>query len=480
MRLLPRSPRGTWLLAGAVWLAGCGALWWVLPYRPRAMWPTEVPASVHGFIPGTAVVLTCPLYSLPDPSVGLPGPLLARDTATGEVREWLSGKEQLVFVDPGVDGRHVLIGRIVEGRTRLSIHDASDGSILAEVLRGGPPPENAKDRWPDPLLTKDAFRPDGRRIFYQDLRGDPGELRVWDVETKREVAAISDAGLPAAWSPDGESIVYTTYNRDANALAVRLWDLKTGQTRPLGTLPSDEAKFPTENRSPVEVRFSPDGQSVVFHLATTSRSEPEDEDALVGWDVASGRQNFRRRARSATFPANVTWFLSAESSGNPEIRCVGRRDYATGTTRDQFALKTSPEGGWLGLSPDGKLILGYDLVASRLWAMLNWQVLRGALGDLSSDHAVIWETGSGRRRYVLPTTVDAGLRSSFWYGRSERCGWSRDGALLAIAGEEELTVWDIAPRKPLWWFAAGALLFAVPLFVIVRWRVRRLRREAAA
>src|SRR5262245_23515558 len=38
IRLFPRSPRGTWLLAGAVWLAGCGTLWWALPPAPTAEW----------------------------------------------------------------------------------------------------------------------------------------------------------------------------------------------------------------------------------------------------------------------------------------------------------------------------------------------------------------------------------------------------------------------------------------------------------
>jgi hypothetical protein len=58
--------------------------------------------------------------------------------------------------------------------------------------------------------------------------------------------------------------------------------------------------------------------------------------------------------------------------------------------------------------------------------------------------------------------------------------WSADGTLLAIAGEDELTVWDIPPRRSLKWFMAGAALFALPPFVIARRRVRRLRREAAA
>jgi hypothetical protein len=87
---------------------------------------------------------------------------------------------------------------------------------------------------------------------------------------------------------------------------------------------------------------------------------------------------------------------------------------------------------------------------------------------------VIWETGSGRQRHVLPMALDSDLTSSTGHA------WSPDGTLLAIAGEDELTVWDIPPRKSLSWFAGGAGLFALPLFVIARRQVRRLRREVTA
>jgi len=58
--------------------------------------------------------------------------------------------------------------------------------------------------------------------------------------------------------------------------------------------------------------------------------------------------------------------------------------------------------------------------------------------------------------------------------------WSSDGKLLAISRPDSLTVWDIPPRKPLTWFAAGATLLALPTFTIACRRVRRLRRQAAA
>src|SRR5436853_535525 len=31
MRVVPRTVLGTWLLAGTAWLAGCAAIWWLLP-----------------------------------------------------------------------------------------------------------------------------------------------------------------------------------------------------------------------------------------------------------------------------------------------------------------------------------------------------------------------------------------------------------------------------------------------------------------
>src|SRR5262245_29610682 len=42
MGLLPRSPRGTLVLAAAVWLGGSVATWLALPARPRAVIPADV------------------------------------------------------------------------------------------------------------------------------------------------------------------------------------------------------------------------------------------------------------------------------------------------------------------------------------------------------------------------------------------------------------------------------------------------------
>ena len=47
---VPRSRRGTWLLAGAVWLAACTGWWWVLPVEPREKWYASQPSRLVGLL----------------------------------------------------------------------------------------------------------------------------------------------------------------------------------------------------------------------------------------------------------------------------------------------------------------------------------------------------------------------------------------------------------------------------------------------
>src|SRR5436190_24076803 len=65
MRLLPRTPRGIWLLAGIVWLACCGVLWWALPIRPRADWNDSGVKQFVGFVPARRAFVTHS-YRVPD------------------------------------------------------------------------------------------------------------------------------------------------------------------------------------------------------------------------------------------------------------------------------------------------------------------------------------------------------------------------------------------------------------------------------
>src|SRR5439155_15280875 len=57
MPLLPRSRRGTWLLAAAVWLAACAGLWWALPVLPRGEFRLPKGAELVSLGPGFATAL---------------------------------------------------------------------------------------------------------------------------------------------------------------------------------------------------------------------------------------------------------------------------------------------------------------------------------------------------------------------------------------------------------------------------------------
>src|SRR5262245_8817282 len=91
MRLLPRSPRGTWLLAGAVWAAGCAASWWALPVRPRAEWALSEEERLLGFLPN-GVLVTSHIDTGPDQGhEPFCGPVRLWDSASGRcLRQFLT------------------------------------------------------------------------------------------------------------------------------------------------------------------------------------------------------------------------------------------------------------------------------------------------------------------------------------------------------------------------------------------------------
>jgi hypothetical protein len=487
IRLLPGSPRGTWLLAGAVWLAGCGALWWALPYRPRAAWATEEPAVVHGFIPGTAVVLTSMPWSstIDGPPGPMLGPLVARDAATGEVREWFPDGERLTLVDPGVDGKHVLVGRVIDGRARLFLHDAADCKVIAEMPRGGPRAENENDQPADAYEQFAVFRPDGRQVAYADRVENQPWLRVWDVETRREVAALSDAGPPMAWSPDGRSLAHVSHPQLQKGWTPQLLDMDTGKVRALA------ASLETDPR-PYSLVFSRDGKTVVGTRVLLVETGPAVR-MFFAWDATTYTAPERKHREIGGFTGGggvpLTAMLHVGEPGEPELfaRFAGttqadvlsvgaergfeifpRLDHATRNEYRSFILPRDfrlPDGDKHYLchtySPDSRW-----LFFTARHTNLVLKLLGRPQNEVVCDRPHLWDTRAGRVRYSLPMTVDRDFGSVSPYG------WSPDGTLLAIAGDTTFAVWDMPPRRPLAWFAAGAVLLACPIMILASRRCR--------
>jgi WD40-like Beta Propeller Repeat len=466
IRLLPRTLRGTWLLAGAVWLAGVGALWWALPYRPRAAWQTQEPAVVHGFIPGTKTLLTSSSFmpnELGRPTDPVRGPLLARDAETGEVEEWFPDVERLTLVDPGVDGRYVLVGRVLFGRARLCLHDARRGGIVAEL----PQADERDDPLPTAIDQFAAFRPDGRQVVYSDRVGGRRCLRIWDVDSGKKVMELPDAGPPAAWSADGRVLAFASRSRGLSLGSLQLWDGSTRRSRAFRSFEPLTEEFE-------QLAFSPDGQTLVAvtqdQKAGVGRRACLDQ--VIGWEVATGREKYRRDAVWAGLSRGLPWFATADL-GDGGV-AVHRYDYASGSPCGELGQDGSLGPGTYGISPDGSLVIGSRRHSNPILEFLN-QYFPGKVPPRSIvEWPQIVETATDRPLYLLPMTLDRECRSR------SATGWSQDDTLLAIAGEDTLAVWDMPPRKSVTWFAAATLLVAVATFAIARWRIRRLRREVAA
>src|SRR5262245_15323071 len=103
MRLLPRTARGTWLLAGAVWLTGCAVVWWVLPGRPRATYPMTRGEGLHTILPDGRGVVSAREH------VGIfTGPVRVWHASTNRSVSFLTEQDQIEWADVSPDGRWVV------------------------------------------------------------------------------------------------------------------------------------------------------------------------------------------------------------------------------------------------------------------------------------------------------------------------------------------------------------------------------------
>jgi len=464
IRLLPRTLRGTWLLAGAVWLAGVGALWWALPYRPRAAWQTQEPAVVHGFIPGTKTLLTSSSFMPNDlgrPSDPVRGPLLARDAETGEVGEWFPDAERLTLVDPDVDGRYVLVGRVLLGKARLCLHDARGGGIVAEL----PQADERDDPLPTAIDQFAAFRPDGRQIVYSDRLGGRRCLRIWDVDSRTEVTALTDGGPPAAWSADGRTMAYTTRSRDQSLGTLHLWDGSMHRSRAFRTFEPLAGDFE-------QLAFSTDGQILVAvrHEQMLAPGACTFSYPVIGWDLTTAREKYRCNGMWPCLPRGLSWFATMQLS-SPLNVALQRYDYATGKLCGALEMELSIGPNRYCISPDGSLGVGSREHSNPILDFLK-QHFPGIVPPRSIiERPRLVETDTARVMCELPMELDRTFQSR------APCGWSQDGTLLAIAGLDTLAVWDVPPRKSLGWFTVGAAVLVCLIVMLGLWRVRRLPRE---
>ena len=202
IRLLPRTLRGTWLLAGVLWVAACAALWWALPVRPRVVIPGA--ERLAGFLPdGTSVLV---------PFLG--GMVVRYDADTGRelarffldrAQPWTSGVNATV----SPDGRLLAWEHIASQPDSVLVWD-----ITADRPLGDVPGSQA------------AFSLDGRHLVTTEV-GKLRHLRVWDMSQnpptyrmlpQSEVDTTVETAGAAGFSPDGRFLCAAKLTADGRAV----------------------------------------------------------------------------------------------------------------------------------------------------------------------------------------------------------------------------------------------------------------------
>ena len=272
----------------------------------------------------------------PGAAAGLNYPLFARMNAV-----------HVVEITPVATGLHIALHDVGTARVanvwemplagtglgrewRMSVHRASD-----EVER---------------LITG---RPGiaATRIAY--MRGNA--IRVIDSDGAFEITVpTEDMGYSPAWSPDGTSLVYSTYGPSSR---IFLLDVATGRSRPI--------IGPTTNVAYVTPSFSPDGQSIVYTRSLGDQSDlyiapissPTSARRLT---VARGLLN-----TNPTFSPNGRRIAYVSSAlGRPELYIVNAdgtgADVLTNYDFDALNYRSDPD--W---SPDGRLVAYQERVGGK-------------------------------------------------------------------------------------------------------------------
>jgi Tol biopolymer transport system component len=169
-----------------------------------------------------------------------------------------------------------------------------------------------------------VMSPSGRRAAMQRIDPDTGNPDIWLVELDNGIASrlTLDPALDGdpAWSPDERRLAFTSFRTGKGAAYV--WDLVSGQERPLFSLPAPP-------RDP-----APDAPTPPTSLAPARIPEGI---AVDDW-TADGRWLVVRTFGRAVYAVSM--------SGEPEPRLLADTPYVEDQT------EVSPDGRWIAFNSD--------------------------------------------------------------------------------------------------------------------------------
>jgi WD40 repeat protein/tRNA A-37 threonylcarbamoyl transferase component Bud32 len=167
--------------------------------------------------------------------------------------------------------------------------DVATGKVLLQLDGGGVVPRTRLR-----LSSQSAFSPDGRRfaaVALDPATGNRERVRVWDLESGKDVCASLDADdlAESPFGPDGTRLVTVRFPRTGGKVIetrVSVWDLTGGQ---------EAAGWNVPELSLFALAVSPDGKRVAGVMGERpagakgdfTRSEPR---AVKVWDATTGTE----------------------------------------------------------------------------------------------------------------------------------------------------------------------------------------------
>jgi WD40 repeat protein/beta-lactamase regulating signal transducer with metallopeptidase domain len=296
-----------------------------------------------------------------------------------------------------------------------------------------------------------AFSPDGKLLASgsgkwsePELPEGPGELKLWDVAARKEVATLSghtNRVWSVSFSPDGKTLASASWDK-----SIRLWDVAAHKEKVVLQVPQGLAPEPQPF---IAGAYSPETR--LLALATEDRTilllDPTSGDVrhlLKGHEDAVTCLAFAPGSKTlASGSADHTIKLWDPATGKELRTLKGHKNWVHG----------------LAFSPDGKMLAsgGYDK-AIRLWNPATGGLLatidnahRAAvrtlvftpdgkvLASASSDRTVqLWDVAEKKKTLTLKGHE----------GAVRAIAISPDGKVLASAGEDNaIRLWDVASGR---------------------------------
>jgi len=452
MRLLPRSRRGTWLLAALAWLAACAALWSALPVVPRAKWNAPRPCRLMGLLFDS----TLATQDLPSSGPFFSGPVRLWNPETGAAvsSEPLWRNEQVVITIVSSDGQGILavVNGVPPDRPKFEVKYYTHSTRREISVTSSTSIENASVGW------MPAISPDGRMLAVHQALFDSNSnkqfarewIEIWECNPPRLRCTLDGASVPMTFSPDGRFLATGSVHigdvRESPGLrsteSALVWDAATGK-RVYEFKPSafyiQSLTFETSSRR-LAVMGRPADQSLSRITLLDWQSGGEE-------GTFDGVENLIALQRVS----NGRWSLNRWDRTNKCFRYHGTR------------LLQSEQPADHQISPDGRIfatcmgIVGKSIHPS-LRPMLVWLGLGGYADIPASEEIVLSDSESWQDIGRIP-----GINEVVFHP---------NGKTAFAVRNREIQIWDIPPRRPLSWFAAGAALLALPIALVARRRCR--------